>query len=267
MTIFLAMTNKEHKTKLIFGHKDLVHREHRSIAEMATAVSFDLTLCKFKIPSVRCLMGFEVAENKVSAKKYLKFSLENIQKNNESGFLDSITNSKRAIIRRYDEILSDCLSLQPTSKPKFKILTNELGIYIPGLIKDFVIDPRNIFEYEYGIPDNKTAQRAYEVARLFIDSTELVLSDLIKSIEFGVFEHKFGRENMLRGFDIRFGKHTSKNGNRFLITYEQDNGATGDYCLIDVDHKSYNNFIFLASKYSRAGEDHDGQLKNLFLDN
>jgi len=242
------------KEKLTFGQKGLVYKQHKSVADLAASVSLDTSLCKLYRPLISISSGLTHETDKVSARKYLQLAGQSVSIDDEAEFLSSITNSKRAVHRRYDEILTDSLSLKPTNKFKFNILINDIGVYIPDLIKDFVIDPRNVFEHEFKMPGKKSAQGSYEVARLFLDSTELLVGNLIRSLELGVFETIVGDfKEMLKGLEVNFGKHTTKEGNRFLVNY-YDEGATGDYVIIDMDHNNYKELVFLAIKFSRMGK-------------
>jgi hypothetical protein len=55
-----------------------------------------------------------------------------------------------------------------------------IGISIPSVIHELIIDPRNELEHEYLIPDPDVARRATDVASLFIAATDE--ADLQESI-------------------------------------------------------------------------------------
>jgi hypothetical protein len=109
------------------------------------------------------------------AEKYLEWAIEGRQQNTESGYDVALTYAKRAVCRRIDGILYyNHLGYKYESKSygdKCDIL-REVGINIPGIINDVIIDPRNDSEHRYQPIPESTARHAVELATLFLGATE-----------------------------------------------------------------------------------------------
>jgi hypothetical protein len=54
----------------------------------------------------------------------------------------------------------------------------EIGISIPNIVYELIIDPRNQLEHEYKIPKSKEAKHAVELAELFLASTKQEMKQL-----------------------------------------------------------------------------------------
>lgn len=152
--------------------------------------------------------------------------------------------------KRYNEILFDTLDLEYSLKndtkfigvKKFKFLNEDLGVFIPDLIKDFIVGPRTNIEHEFDYGTREDAIRAYELAKLFVDCTD-------KYTESGIvngfsIDDKSNIINIGRGVKVSFGKNTdSQTKKRFIFTYYEDGINTGDYFILTSLHKEYLNLI------------------------
>src|SRR5206468_2529924 len=48
----------------------------------------------------------------------------------------------------------------------------QIGIRIPSIVRDLVIEPRNILEHTYELPSKRQAQHALDVADLMLRATD-----------------------------------------------------------------------------------------------
>lgn len=81
--------------------------------------------------------------------------------------------AKRAVCRDIDGfIICNHLGsfLRRDYPDKIKLLS-EIGVSVPPVVHDLVIDPRNDVEHNYVIPDRTQAKHAVQIATLFIDAT------------------------------------------------------------------------------------------------
>jgi len=129
---------------------------------------------------------------------------------------------------------------------KMEFIKDSLGIFIPTLIKDFVVDPRNDLEHAFKSCTEPEAIKACEIARLFIDCTSKYLCrSWIREVEIGFKTNPFVLDT---GFDISFGENTSKQTlKRFLFVYSENGANTGDYYLMDSKHSEYLNLVLALS--------------------
>ncbi len=109
-----------------------------------------------------------------------------------------------------------------------------------------IIDLRNALEHDFAIPKKSDANDAYELANLFLSSTERYLTDeFVGSLEIGDFSQfsvKF-LENLEKGIRISFGGNNGKSGKRFLVVFIVDEVDTGKHVVIDSDNQFYVDLI------------------------
>jgi hypothetical protein len=96
----------------------------------------------------------------------------------EYGLANAITYAKRAACCRIDRLIHN-YHLQRLHRGSFpeKIQALErIGIGIPSVIQELIIDPRNELEHDYVPADAVTARRALDIATLFLSATDSVES-------------------------------------------------------------------------------------------
>ena len=89
-----------------------------------------------------------------------------------SALINSLTNSRRAILCQVDRILK-CLGFNEkklTTKKKIKIL-EDLGITVPHILQK-VSQARNELEHDYKIPTLSQVEDSLDIATLFVEATE-----------------------------------------------------------------------------------------------
>mgnify|MGYP001288042420 CR=1 FL=1 len=253
---------------LIFGHKDLLQRNHSPLSVLVHEKVFDLDNAEIYEPIMKTSISEELDKTKQSAQSYLDSAFDSYITKTTESFRSSIHDSNLAIKRRYDELLSDVLDISDRfgkgaefeKTPRYQFINVSLGIFIPTLIKDYVVDPRNGLEHEFTACTEQEALKAYEIARLFIDYTSRYLNgSLIRELEVGFKKNPFQLDT---GFDVRFGENTSKQTlKRFLFVYKENGADTGDYFLMDSRHQEYLNLVLALS----IEKELDSQnLKNIF---
>jgi hypothetical protein len=230
---------------LIFGHGDLSYRKSPTLGGLIESKQFDLANASLSEPLIKTSISEKLDVTKEPAQSYLEFALDSYDKETPESYRTSIHNAALAINRRYDELLSDILDIGNDNFKgikKFEFITDSLGIFIPTLIKEYVVDPRNDLEHEFKSSTKEEALKAYEIARLFIDYTSKYLDGgLIKEVQLGYEKDPVKLGN---GFSIKFGQNTSKETKkRFLFVYREDGSDTGDFFLMDSTHDQYLNLL------------------------
>ena len=121
----------------------------------------------------------------ISPKDFLRFAKEDLQEDNERGFINSISNAKRAIDCQIDEVIeklaSDSNDFTPLVKDFLKYFEFELDIpiklqiihalnFAPSLIISKSRTLRNKLEHIYQKPNIQEVKEALDVADLFLRS-------------------------------------------------------------------------------------------------
>jgi len=147
--------------------------------------------------------GFLIHEFDITPKDFLRFAKQDLKQNDERGFINSLTNSKRAIDCQVDEVLE-----------KIGIKHNDFNLEIKDFLKPFDLDKdipiklgiinvlnlapslliaktrtfRNKLEHIYQKPTAREVKEALDVADLFIRSVEGKFTSLLT--EFGLTDEK-----------------------------------------------------------------------------
>jgi hypothetical protein len=161
---------------------------------------------KYKIPIEKKVIEIEI--NKINFKhikfifeirpreffKYAEYDLKIKEKQNgRRSLINSLTNSKRAIDSQLDLLLY-CYGLYRLSNrkewkvpQKIKIL-KKINISVPDLIIK-VTNWRNDLEHRYKLPTKENVRESLDIAKLFLDSTEIYTSPIITEV-LGTFDTK-----------------------------------------------------------------------------
>jgi len=121
----------------------------------------------------------------ISAKEFLTFAKSDFKNNDEKGLINAISNAKRAISNRMDEMIKLSCLQKISLKNRWNIPTkmdklSAIGILVPGLLQRKITTMRNLLEHEYIKPkDSQEVEGVIDIAELFLASTE-------KYIEFGL---------------------------------------------------------------------------------
>lgn len=104
---------------------------------------------------------------------FLDWARRGFTESDAYGLANAITYAKRAAASRIDRLLRN-YHLSRLHRAKFprKIKAlEEIGIQIPSVIQELIIDPRNDLEHDYVSADADVARRAIDIASLFLAST------------------------------------------------------------------------------------------------
>lgn len=96
-----------------------------------------------------------------------------MEQQNDRGYSNALGNAKRAVCQRIDLLLArnHLLSNSPRSYIKRIEILNDIGICIPDIVWELVIESRNSMEHEYVIPTHQKASYALGIADLVMKST------------------------------------------------------------------------------------------------
>lgn len=114
----------------------------------------------------------------ISAEEFLTFAKSDFNENNDRGLINALSNAKRAISNRMDELIKLSCLQKISSKNRWNIPTkmdklNVIGIFVPGLLQRKITAMRNILEHEYIKPKNsQEVNDVIDIAELFLRSTD-----------------------------------------------------------------------------------------------
>src|SRR5262245_15594338 len=103
---------------------------------------------------------------------YLEWARRGYREGDEHGLANAITYAKRAACCRIDRLIHN-YHLQRFHRTKFPVKIQALeglGIPVPGVIQELIINPRNELEHDYVPADSRTARHALEIAELFLSA-------------------------------------------------------------------------------------------------
>ncbi|WP_144820886.1 hypothetical protein [Marinobacter piscensis] len=142
----------------------------------------------------------------VSSKEYLEFSEKDLLGKEKRNLVNALSNAKRALDCRIEEILY-CIGMRAVSKKKKWNIPSKLG-YLEGLgvitprILSKLNKERNLIEHEFHFPEKNSVEDFVDVVSLFIESTKVFIANtpndgcVVPEIGFDVngFEFKIDRE-------------------------------------------------------------------------
>ena len=108
------------------------------------------------------------------APRFLDWARRGLSESDEYGLSNAISYAKKSVACRIDGILRT-YHLRALSRAKYPLkirALNELGVSVPQIVSELVIDPRNELEHQYSMPAHQAARRAIEIAELFLSATE-----------------------------------------------------------------------------------------------
>jgi hypothetical protein len=107
---------------------------------------------------------------------YLEWARRGFRDADDYGLANAITYAKRAACCRIDRLIHNyhLQRLHRASFPEKIQMLERIGIKIPGIIQELIINPRNELEHDYVFGDVETARRALDIAMLFLTATDSV---------------------------------------------------------------------------------------------
>lgn len=104
---------------------------------------------------------------------FLDWAKRGLSEDDGYGLSNAINYAKKAVGCRIDGLLRSyhMVPLFRANYPDKIAALEEIGLSIPSVVYELVIDPRNELEHGYGVPDPKESRHAVEIAELFISAT------------------------------------------------------------------------------------------------
>jgi hypothetical protein len=109
----------------------------------------------------------------IPATKFVEWARRGLAEGDEYGLSNALMYAKRAVAGRIDALVL-YNHLAPFARVDYhrKVRAlQQIGVSVPGIVHDQVIEPRNEAEHEYQVTDRRTAQHASEIAELFVAAT------------------------------------------------------------------------------------------------
>lgn len=113
--------------------------------------------------------------NWIASTTYLDWARLDLAQGDAHGLTNALSNSKRAVCARIDLLIvnNHLLSESIRSYPdKIQALT-AIGIEIPEIVHELIIEPRNVAEHTYELPEEKRSSHAVQIASLLLGATEI----------------------------------------------------------------------------------------------
>lgn len=113
----------------------------------------------------------------VEAAVYLGWARADLEQGDPRGYSNCVTNAKRAVCRRIDEMVinTNLEQLSNRNYPEKIEALARVGHTCPEVVHELVIEPRNRHEHDYEPVKKATAKHAIEIADLFVRATGVSL--------------------------------------------------------------------------------------------
>ena len=111
----------------------------------------------------------------VPATVFLDWARRGLAQADAYGLSNAVTYAKRAAACRIDVLLqyNHLLSFSRSGFPAKITALRQVGLSIPNVVHELVIDPRNAVEHNYQLPGPETARHAVGIAELFVGATDV----------------------------------------------------------------------------------------------
>jgi len=110
----------------------------------------------------------------ISPATFLEWAQRGFADADDYGLANTITYAKRAVCCRIDRLIRNyhLWRLHRTPFPAKIAALEDVGLGIPSVIQELIINPRNELEHDYIPADPDTARRSLDIARLFLTATD-----------------------------------------------------------------------------------------------
>jgi hypothetical protein len=185
----------------------------------------------------------------LSPERYLEWAKISFKGGDDQRLVSTVAHSKRAVCRVIDTLVLT-YHMEYAKKCNYPMKINGLmsiGINVDSIVQELIIDPRNELEHEYKVPEPKQANRAVQVAGLFVAAmkAELERKPIIAfnwNVQFmhsstkteEVIEFKGLHANPMFLIDV-FGEHTEikiVDPQAAEVRYARLNDFSKDDCLM-----------------------------------
>ena len=138
---------------------------------------------------------------------YMTWARRGFEEGDAYGLSNCVVYAKRAVCRRIDALLwsHHLRGFMGSNYPKKIETLGRIGIPIPGIVHELVIDPRNAMEHVYEGPNAASAERALGLADLLLRATqEEDARRPIVALNWGILG---GSSSSAEGMTVRFRGH------------------------------------------------------------
>jgi len=213
------------------------------IKEFCLAHEFDMSKCAVNLAGG----SFTMTELKTSPVEFLNLAEDDFERGGLSALINTMTNSKRAIVCQIDQLLISFgyQSLRWNVPKKLERL-RALGLLAPSLLRK-IVDVRNILEHEYKVPDLEFVEDSLDVASLFVMSASAMFIPFEDVLEFSLPEST-GRGSSVT--HIIVGLCREPRGVFYKVyAYEPDeySGRCVDQCEIPSGHILFEAMVKLSA--------------------
>jgi hypothetical protein len=221
--------------------------KQKSLLTFLKETNLDLDTCEIESSSGTSIYDNDPKIFEIDPKEFLEYSIQDCQSADSHGFINALSNVKRAIECQSD-IIHFSLGI-PYKKLNFPIKIENLqrmGLTPPNIFKK-INETRVELEHFYKRPSHERVADAIEIAQLFIDVTTLSLSDFWD--EFFIIPQDydeaftkttdrlgFPTERLLNG--IKFDYEEEKK--RFKLVYVK--GGT-ENPILHIDPNNFDDYI------------------------
>jgi hypothetical protein len=164
----------------------------------------------------------------ISAREFLEFGAQDLREaESDRHVVNALSNTKRAIECQIDSLLVafGLFSLSKSQKwnfPRKRETLLELGVVAPDVLKR-ITEKRNILEHEYARPKSAEVREALDVARLFIEATDVFMAREWRDID---VENLVSGDCLALTLDYKQGRMTLRSyysGGDRILTAGSDN--------------------------------------------
>lgn len=144
-----------------------------------------------KEPDSRCFLtyhNFKLYD--LDAQAFLSFAKQDLKEDSNKGNVNALSNAKRAIECRIDELLSlmNFRGFAKHERWKFpqKLLNLEtFNMPAPQVLRNLITSKRNLLEHEYSLPDRSELRNTIEIVEMYLQLTDgFIQQGYINTAEF-----------------------------------------------------------------------------------
>lgn len=113
----------------------------------------------------------------IGPQEFLSFARQDLEEDSEKGRVNAITNAKRAIECRVDEILTLSNLKGFSSRNRWGLpyklrVLRTLGVVAPGVLTEYIASKRNLLEHAYVRPSPEETRHLADITELFLSATD-----------------------------------------------------------------------------------------------
>ena len=199
----------------------------------------------FRKDDFKCKLLWEnVKLHEIDAQQFLAFAKRDLNEDSERGRINALSNAKRAINCRVDELLTlfnfkGFAAQQRWNLPSKINVLRSFGVLTPDILKRLIVSPRNVLEHKYISPKEQGARDAVDLAELFLQATRLYVEKgfiVSATVTYTSYFKGFEKWGMLEEYELRFNledeKLTLKYSEKEL--WWEPNSETGEPDVVDL---------------------------------